>query len=219
MNIENKLFIGVSGIIGAGKTTFTRELAECLGYEAYYEPVKENPFLTDFYKDMERWSSIMQLYLLHARFQQHQEIVWGRKGVVQDRTIYEDTIFADILNKSNFMDSREMDTYNLAYSNMIKFLAYPDIIVHLDVEPETAKKRISKRGRDFEKDIPLEYLKDLYNGYRKFIEEISQHTLLIDLDWNDYGDIKCIGNDIRESCHKERKYLKNLKRLGKSSCE
>ena len=116
------MFIGISGIIGAGKSTLAQNLAKHLGYEAFNEPVKDNPYLEDFYTDMNRWGAMMQIHLLFRRFEQHQQIVWNsKKGAVQDRTIYEDSIFARMLYEEGFIDQRDYDTY-LGHFNLMKRL-------------------------------------------------------------------------------------------------
>lgn len=219
--MENKdnWFIGVAGIIGAGKTTLTKDLAKHLNYKSYFEPVKCNPYLHDFYTDMKRWSAVMQIHLLHARFKQHQKIIYSGKGAVQDRTIYEDTIFADILKSQGHISEREMQTYNLAFENMTKFLVYPDVIVYLDVKPEKALERIKHRGRNMEQKINLDYLNDLHKGYQEFIENISRHTKVIRFDWNNYKEASEIVQTIKTECSENRKFLRSLKRLGCSSKE
>lgn len=216
---NDNYFIGIAGIIAAGKSTLTKDLAKILRYKAYFEPVKQNPYLSDFYKDMKRWGAFMQIHLLHARFKQHQRIIWGKGGAVQDRTIYEDTIFADILRSSGYISKREMDTYNMAFEDMTKYLVYPDVIVYLDVKPEKALERIEQRGRSAEQKITLDYLTNLYEGYQKFIGEISRHTQVIKFDWNSYKKTSEIAQIIKTECSKNRKFLRSLKRLGKSSKE
>ena len=117
------MFIGISGIIGVGKSTLTQDLSERLGYATYNEPVKDNPYLEDFYSDMNRWGAMMQIHLLFRRFEQHQQIVWNsEKGAVQDRTIYEDTIFARMLHEAGFIDQRDYDTYQ-GHFNLMKRLS------------------------------------------------------------------------------------------------
>jgi len=105
------IFIGIAGMIGAGKSTLAAALGEHLGIETYYEPVSDNEYLADFYRDTARHSFAMQVYLLNRRFQQHQEIIWRGRSAVQDRTIYEDSIFAKMLARSGLMDPRDYATY------------------------------------------------------------------------------------------------------------
>ena len=147
------MFIGIAGIIGAGKTTLCQRLADHLGYEAFNEPVEDNPYLADFYADMGRWGGMMQIHLLFRRFEQHQRIVWNKeKGAVQDRTIYEDTIFARLLHEAGFIDKRDYETYVGHFNVMKRFLVYPDVLIYLRVEPEVSMERVRERGRDEEQD-------------------------------------------------------------------
>ena len=142
------MFIGIAGIIGAGKSTLAQSLADHLGYDTYNEPVDDNPYLDDFYADMNRWGAMMQIHLLFRRFEQHQQIVWKKKkGAVQDRTIYEDTIFARMLHEAGFIDKRDYETYLGHFNIMKRFLVYPDILIYLRVSPETSMQRIQERGR------------------------------------------------------------------------
>lgn len=182
------MFIGVAGIIAAGKSTLTTSLADLLEYEKYMEPVETNPYLTDFYADMARWGGIMQLHLLHARYGAHKNILSRSEGAVQDRTIYEDQIFANLLHKAGFLSDREMATYQMSLINLTCDLTPPDVIVYLRVNPEIALHRIrDKRRRKAEQGITLEYLSGLNEGYEEFIRDIAGKTRVIELAWNDYG--------------------------------
>ena len=164
------MFIGIAGIIGAGKTTLCQRLAGHLGFEAFNEPVDDNPYLEDFYSDMNRWSAMMQLHLLFRRFEQHQRIVWNKeKGAVQDRTIYEDTIFARMLHEAGFIDKRDYETYAGHFNVMKRFLVYPDVLIYLQVSPEVSMQRITERGRNAEGGITLDYMENLHQGYESFI--------------------------------------------------
>ena len=171
------MFIGIAGIIGAGKSTLAQSLADHLGYDTYNEPVDDNPYLDDFYADMNRWGAMMQIHLLFRRFEQHQQIVWKKeKGAVQDRTIYEDTIFARMLHEAGFIDKRDYETYLGHFNIMKRFLVYPDILIYLRVSPETSMQRIQERGRDAEGEITLEYMQKLHQGYESFIAEMDHYT-------------------------------------------
>lgn len=188
---KSKLFIGIAGIIAAGKSTLTKNLSELLGYKAYYEPVEGNPYLEDFYQDMKRWSAIMQLHLLHARYGAHKTILKGleaEEGAVQDRTLYEDQIFANLLHKAGLMTDREMETYRTSLANMTCGLGYPDVIVYLQVDPKVALHRIKDlRKRKAESGITLDYLQGLNEGYEQFVSEVSSRTTVLSFDWNNYG--------------------------------
>lgn len=214
------MFIGVSGLIGAGKSTFTQQLSEHLGDEwgAYYEPVETNPYLTDFYDDIARWTFNMQMFLLAARFQQHQEVLWDPKhknggGIVQDRTIYEDTIFARMHHEDGLMDGRDWDTYISHFQIMQGFLRYPDVIVYLRVQPERALERVKERNRKAEEGLPLDYLKRLFEGYEEFVEEMGRYTVVVPIDWSDYQPIEDVAKVVLKSISTNQKFIRSLRRI------
>jgi deoxyadenosine kinase len=204
---DSNLFIGISGIIGAGKSTITTKLAERLRFDPCYEPVKENPYLPLFYKDMEKYGSMMQIFLLNKRFKAHQQAVWGSTPVVQDRTIYEDVIFAKMLHESGNISDLDFETYRELFINMTHFLHRPDVIVYLDVEPEKALERVHMRGRECEKDLPLSYLKDLRIGYEDWIADISSKIPVIRVDWNEFKDVDYIIDKINICLQSQRKNI------------
>ena len=206
------MFIGIAGIIGAGKSTLAQNLATRLGYKSYNEPVDDNPYLEDFYIDMNRWGAMMQIHLLFRRFEQHQQIVWNsEKGAVQDRTIYEDTIFARMLHESGFIDQRDYNTYLGHFNLMKRYLLYPDILLYLRVNPETSLNRITQRGRKAEKGITLEYMQKLFLGYENFIDEIGRYTRVISLDWNHYLEIDEVVDRISEKKKEKLRFLRDIK--------
>ena len=206
------MFIGIAGIIGAGKSTLAQNLATRLGYKSYNEPVDDNPYLEDFYIDMNRWGAMMQIHLLFRRFEQHQQIVWNsEKGAVQDRTIYEDTIFARMLHESGFIDRRDYNTYLGHFNLMKRFLLYPDILLYLRVNPETSLNRITQRGRKAEKGITLEYMQKLFLGYENFIDEMGMYTRVISLDWNHYLEIDEVVDRISEKKKEKLRFLRDIK--------
>jgi deoxyadenosine kinase len=181
------LFIGIAGMIGAGKSTLATELGKHLDIDVYYEPVEENEYLEDFYRDTRRYSFAMQIYLLNKRFRQHQEIIWSGRSAVQDRTIYEDSVFAKMLAHSGLMEERDYRTYIELFRNMSNFMCKPNVIVYLDVSPERSFERISRRGRNVERGVTLEYLKALYEGYEEFVEDISRVTPVIRVDYDHFA--------------------------------
>ncbi len=190
------LFIGIAGMIGAGKSTLARALGEHLSIDSYYEPVQDNVYLADFYKDMASYSFSMQVYLLNRRFQQHQEIIWRGRSAVQDRTIYEDSIFAKMLSKAGLMDPRDYETYVQLFKNMSNFMCKPSVIVYLDVSPESSKERIDMRSRGVESSISLDYLKELHDGYEEFIEGISRMIPVIRVDYEEFATAEEMANVI-----------------------
>ena len=205
------MFIGISGIIGAGKSTLAQNLAKHLGYEAFNEPVKDNPYLEDFYTDMNRWGAMMQIHLLFRRFEQHQQIVWNsKKGAVQDRTIYEDSIFARMLYEEGFIDQRDYDTYLGHFNLMKRYLVYPDLLIYLRVDPETSLQRIAERGRKAEVGITLEYMQKLHEGYEEFIEEMNSYTQVQILNWNKFLKMEEVVDLISEKTRAKRKFLRDL---------
>jgi len=179
----DRLFIGIAGMIGAGKSTLAAALGEHLGIDVYYEPVTDNEYLEDFYRDTARYAFATQIYLLNRRFQQHQEIIWKSRGGVQDRTIYEDSVFAKMLVKLGLMDERDFRTYSQLFAHMSNFMCRPNLIVYLDVKPERSMERIAARGRGLESGITLEYLEALYQGYEDFITDISRMIPVIRVDY------------------------------------
>ena len=174
-------FIGIAGNIGVGKTTFTEVLAKKYNWDEYYESVIDNPYLSDFYGDMKRWSFNLQIYFLQHRFAGQLEISNKDKGVIQDRTIYEDVqIFAKNLYELGHMSKRDWDTYQNLFRNMVQFLEPPNVIIYLKASTDTLISRIKNRNREFEKNIDVEYLHQLnscYNNWSKNEKELNIITI------------------------------------------
>lgn len=152
----------------------------------YYEKVIDNEYLEDFYRDMKKYSFQLQVYLLNIRFRQHQQIIWQGQGAVQDRSIYEDSIFAKILMSSGLMEERDYRTYMDLFSNMSNFMRKPNLIVHLDVTPEESMERIKLRARGMETGISLDYLKALYAGYESFLTDIAKVIPVIKVRYSSF---------------------------------
>jgi deoxyadenosine kinase len=184
-----ELFIGISGLIGAGKTTLAEALARKLNLPVNYEPVIDNVYLQDFYKDMTKYSFPLQVFLLNKRFKQQQQIVWGGIGGVQDRTIYEDSVFAKMLKDSGMMTERDYNTYIELFKNMSNFMKKPNIIVHLDLSPHDALERIKMRNRGCESGITIEYLESLHAAYEEFIAEIARVIPVIKVDYSEFRSV------------------------------
>ncbi len=182
-----KLFIGIAGMIGAGKSTLATELGRHLDIDVYYEPVAENEYLEDFYRDTPRYAFATQIYLLNKRFRQHQEIIWSGRSAVQDRTIYEDSVFAKMLARLGIMEERDYRTYLELFTNMSNFMCKPNVIIYLDVSAEESMRRIRSRGRDVENTVTLDYLVSLYEGYDEFVRDISRVIPVIRVDYERFG--------------------------------
>ena len=195
-------FIGISGIIGAGKTTLAKELGKVMNLPVYYEPIVENEYLTDFYSDMKRYSFSFQIYLLNERFRQHQQVLWNGTGGVQDRTLYEDSVFAKVLYEQGNMEEREYKTYLNLFRNMSNFMKKNTLIVHLDVKPQEALERIKMRGRGCETTISLEYLEKLYQAYEEFIKEISKIIPVIRVNYSKFKTAEEMAKIIKEEFEK-----------------
>ena len=186
MKIENP-FIGIAGNIGVGKTTFTDIVTQQNGWHPFYESVLDNPYLSDFYGDMKRWSFNLQIYFLHHRFRNHVKMSNLSKGVMQDRTIYEDVeIFAKNLYEMGNIDERDWENYRNLFKVMISFLRKPDLIIYLKASTDTLLTRIKKRARDYEKTIDPEYLHTLNVSYNKWIAGIIDIPVLT-VDTNNFN--------------------------------
>ena len=190
-------FIGLAGNIGVGKTTFTKLLSERLKWAPYFESVSNNPYLSDFYSNMKRWSFNIQIYFLHKRFEMHQKMSTSSISVIQDRTIYEDLeIFARNLYQLGKLSQRDWDNYCGLFKVMVSYLKKPDLIIYLKADTNTLISRIKKRGRDYENSIDSEYIHTLNISYDRWIESISdQSVVIIETDYfNIYEDAEAFNN-------------------------
>ncbi len=168
---DTPFFVSVAGNIGVGKSMVTTMIGEVFGWRMFFEPVINNPYLDDYYKDMKRWSFHLQVYFLSKRFEIQKKILDQPESAVQDRTIYEDVeIFAPTLHRIGCMDDRDYENYREIFRNMASFLQPPDLIIYLSSEPETAMNRITHRGRECEAKIPLDFLQGLHAAYGDWIE-------------------------------------------------
>lgn len=184
------MHIAVAGNIGSGKTTLTELLAKQYGWITYYENVAENPYLNDFYEDMQRWSFNLQVYYLNSRFTQLQEILELDKVVIQDRTIYEDAfIFAPNLHSMGLMTTRDFENYFSLFNLIESFVSPPDLLIYLRASVPTLVKQIQQRGREYEESIRLDYLKRLNERYEAWISTYDKGKLMIiDVDNNNYHE-------------------------------
>ena len=174
------MHIAIAGNIGSGKTTLTNLLANHYKWDAHYEDVDDNPYLNDFYEDMQRWSFNLQVYFLNSRFNQVLDIRKSGKTVIQDRTIYEDAhIFAPNLHAMSLMTSRDFDNYFSLFKLMSSLVEPPDLLIYLRASVPTLVNQIQKRGRDYENTIRLDYLTRLNERYESWISSYNLGKLLI----------------------------------------
>jgi deoxyadenosine/deoxycytidine kinase len=180
MSENSGMHIAIAGNIGSGKTTLARMLAKHYNWEAHYEDVDENPYLNDFYEDMQRWSFNLQIYFLNSRFNQILDIRKQHQTVIQDRTIYEDAyIFAPNLHSMGLMSSRDFENYYTLFNLMTSLVAPPDLLIYLRASVPTLVNQIQKRGREYENSIRLDYLKRLNERYEAWINTYKLGKLLI----------------------------------------
>lgn len=184
------MHIAVAGNIGSGKTTLTTLLAKHYNWDTHFEDVEHNPYLNDFYDDMQRWSFNLQIYYLNSRFTQIQEIKTSEKSVIQDRTIYEDAyIFAPNLHSMGLMTTRDFENYFSLFNLMDGFISAPDLLIYLRATVPTLVNQIQKRGREYEESIRLDYLKRLNERYEAWISTYDKGKLLIiDVDNNQFNE-------------------------------
>ena len=183
------MHIVIAGNIGSGKTTLTRMLAARYGWTPKYESVDFNPYLSDFYDDMSRWSFNLQIYFLNKRFKDVVDISKNSETIIQDRTIYEDAkIFAPNLHDMGLMSSRDFDTYSDLFDLMMSLVKMPDLLIYLKSSIPNLVSQIQKRGREYEKTIRIDYLTGLNERYDKWIDSYKGHLLVIDADKYKFGN-------------------------------
>ena len=183
------MHIAIAGNIGSGKTILTRMLAARYGWTPKYESVDFNPYLSDFYEDMSRWSFNLQIYFLNKRFKDVVEISKTDDVIIQDRTIYEDArIFAPNLHDMGLMSSRDFETYSDLFDLMMSLVKMPDLLIYLKSSIPNLVSQIQKRGREYEKTIRIDYLTGLNNKYENWIKDYKGHLLVIDADRYKFGN-------------------------------
>lgn len=199
-----KSYVVLAGNIGAGKSTLVRMICDRLGWEPYFEPVTENPYLEDFYRDMKRWAFHSQVFFLTYRARAHRALMDVPRPVVQDRSFYEDAeVFARALYRQGAMSDREWDTYRGLYQTLTSLLSPPDLVVYLRASVTTLQKRIAQRGRAFESAIPDTYLEGLNALYEEWIAGFAlSPTLVVPSDRLDFvkdsKDLAAIVSTIQE---------------------
>jgi len=178
------MHIAIAGNIGAGKTTLTKLLAKHYKWHPHFESVDENPYLDDFYSEMERWSFNLQVFFLNSRFRQVLELRKSGKKIIQDRTIYEDAhIFAPNLHAMGLMTNRDFNNYSSLFELMENLVNPPDLLIYLRADISTLVRQIHKRGREYESSISIDYLSRLNERYEAWVSKYTKgKILIIDVD-------------------------------------
>ena len=198
------MHIAIAGNIGSGKTTLTKMLAKRFGWQPHFEPVANNPYLDDFYGDMNRWSFNLQIYFLNQRFKDVVEISKSKDTIIQDRTIFEDAcIFAPNLHDMGMMSDRDFANYSDLFDLMISLVNLPDLMIYIRSSIPTLIGHIEKRGRDFEQSMRIDYLKGLNDRYENWIKGYKGKLLIIDGDNIDFESNPKDFNTIADSIDSE----------------
>lgn len=177
------MHIAIAGNIGSGKTTLTKMLAAHYGWTPKFESVDFNPYLADFYADMERWSFNLQIYFLNKRFKDVVEISRCDDVIIQDRTIYEDArIFAPNLHSMGLMSTRDFENYSDLFDLMMSLVSKPDLLIYLRSSIPNLVAQIQKRGREYESSIRIDYLTGLNKRYEDWIKEYDGHLMIVNVD-------------------------------------
>ena len=191
-NANSAMHIAIAGNIGSGKTTLAGLLSKHYNWDAHYEDVDDNPYLNNFYEDMQRWSFNLQIYFLNSRLNQILNIRKSGKTVIQDRTIYEDAyIFAPNLHSMGLMSTRDFENYFTLFNLMTSLIQPPDLLIYLRATVPTLVNQIQKRGRDYENSIRLDYLKRLNERYEAWISSYNLGKILIvDVDNLNFTEVR-----------------------------
>lgn len=208
---KSKQFIAIAGNIGAGKSTLTGMLSEAFGWQPFYEANAENPYLADFYGEMQRWSFHSQVFFLGKRLEHHHQLVQHPGSVVQDRTVYEDAeVFACNLYEQGSMSDRDYDAYRRLYEAVRAFVPPPDLIVYLQGSVTTLQQRIQQRGREFEMNMSVEYLERLNDLYDRWMENWTFcPALIVNIDGSDFQNNPADFERLRTKITKSLNFVKN----------
>ena len=183
------MHVAIAGNIGSGKTTLTKMLAAHYGWTPKFEPVDFNPYLADYYEDMERWSFNLQIYFLNKRFKDILDISKSDKVIIQDRTIYEDArIFSRNLHDMGLMSTRDYENYTDLFDLMMSLVGLPDLLIYLRSSIPNLIAQIQKRGREYEKSIRIDYLTGLNEKYEDWIGDYKGNLLIVDADNIKFGN-------------------------------
>jgi deoxyadenosine/deoxycytidine kinase len=214
-----KKFVAVAGNIGVGKSTLVALLCKNLGWQPFYEPVADNPYLADFYADMRSWAFHSQIFFLTHRLRMHRQLLDHPTSVIQDRTVYEDAeVFADNLHRQELIRDRDYHTYRELFEVLTEFLPPPDLVVYLRASVETLSSRIVQRGRDFERQITPQYLEQLNELYDRWIGDFSLCPVLTvpsdDLDYVANSDhLELIASKVQEKLTGKEEVVFNLEEV------
>lgn len=177
------MHIAIAGNIGSGKTTLTKMLAKRYGWTPRFEPVDNNPYLADFYNDMNRWSFNLQVYFLNKRFREVVEISKAKETIIQDRTIFEDArIFAPNLHNQGYMSDRDFDNYSDLFDLMMSLVGLPDLMIYIRSTIPNLIAQIGKRGRQYEQTMRIDYLQGLNDLYEGWIKNYKGNLIIVDGD-------------------------------------
>ena len=192
------MHIAIAGNIGSGKTTLTKLLAKRYNWKPHFEPVDNNPYLADYYEDMNRWAFNLQIYFLNKRFRDVVEISKSNDAIIQDRTIFEDAcIFAPNLHDMGMMSDRDFGNYTDLFYLMISLVKLPDLMIYIRSSIPTLIGHIEKRGRDYEKSMRIDYLKGLNDRYENWIKDYKGKLIIVD---GDHSDFENKPEDFRKIC-------------------
>jgi deoxyadenosine/deoxycytidine kinase len=220
-----KKFIAVAGNIGVGKSTLVEMLCEKLGWTPFFEPVAQNPYLSDFYKDMQAWAFQSQIFFLTHRLRAHHQLAQYPTSVIQDRSVYEDAeIFAHNLFLQGHIRPRDYQTYRELYLTLVEFLPHPDLVIYLRASVNTLTQRINRRGRDYERTIPTDYLASLNNLYETWIYNYTLSPVLtVPADAIDYvahsGHLGLIARKVEEKLTGKDEVVFDPEEVARAACD